>query len=359
MGKKSIVGILLTLFLATMLFGCGKDQSAPSHQASTETDHPNTNGKEAITISVGAIKTAGSAPLFIASEKGYFEEEGIQVEYKWFESANATNVAVASNNVDIGAPGLSADLYNMVASGQKVFIVADRGKEKKGYNSITSIVVHKDSDITKVEDLKGKKVGVTAIGSNAHYIVGRILENHGLKLEDIQLVPMNTMSGLAEAIKGKQLDAVVLVATNVKDVVESGYGKVLVDTSDEIEYQTVGNIVSPKLGENNEAVVRFLRAYLKGVRYYDEAVFKKEDGKLVPGENYEEVVSLTSKMLEMPEENIKSSLFYIEPNGELNVEDIKTQLDWYYKQGLISEKLDVKDIVNTEYLEEALKTMTN
>ncbi len=357
MRTKSVFGILSTLFLAMILFGCGDHQKTQGNEASAESDDTKPVEGEEMTISVGMLKVVGGAPLFIAAEKGYFKEEGINVEYKWFDASNPVSVAVASNNVDVGTPGLSADLYNMVASGQKVSIVSDRGKEKKGYNSITSLVVHKDSDITSVEDLKGKKVGVTVIGSAAHYALGRIVENHGLTLEDIQLLPLNTMSGLSEALKGKQLDAVMLVTTNVKDVVESGYGKVLVDTSDEIDTQTTGMIVSPEFGKNKDAVVRFLRAYLKGARYYDEAIFTEENGELVPGENYEEVVSLTAQMLDMPEEIVKNSFYHISPDGELNVEDIKTQIDWYYKEGFLSQGLNVEEIINTEYLEEALKTL--
>ncbi len=358
MRKKSIFGILSILFLMTVLFGCGDHQKVQGNQESGGTDSSKSVEQEEMTISVGLLKATGGAPLFIASEKGYFKEEGINVDFKWFDASNPINVAVASNNVDIGSPGLSADLYNMVASGQKVSIVSDRGKEKQGYNSITSVVVHKDSGIASVEDLKGKKVGVTAIGSAAHYAMGRILEKHGLTLEDIQLVPMNTMQGLSEALKGEQLDAVVLVTTHVKDAVDSGFGKVLVDTANEIDYQTNGLIVSPKFGENREAVVRFLRAYLKGARYYDEAVFTKENGELVPGENFEEVVSLTSKTIEAPEEIVKNTFFYIDPNGELDVEDIKRQINWYYKEDLLGKALDVEEIVNTEYLDEALKTIT-
>lgn len=89
-------------------------------------------------------------------KKVFFKEEGITVDYKWFDSSNAVNVAVASNNVDVGAAGFTADLYNMVAAGQKVSIVADKGKEEKGYQ-LSALLVHKDSPIKTIEDLKGKK----------------------------------------------------------------------------------------------------------------------------------------------------------------------------------------------------------
>jgi NitT/TauT family transport system substrate-binding protein len=359
MRKKSIFVFACIIFLAAVLFGCGKSsQTTQGNQEPANSETPKSESTKAgeTTVSLGLLKFASGAPFYIAEEKGFFKEEGINLDIKWFDASNPVNVAVASNNLDAGAVGLTADLYNMIAAGQKVTVVSDKGKEKKGYNPIAAVVVHKDSPIKEIEDLKGKKVGVTTIGSSGHYSIGRILENHGLSLKDIQLVPMNTTQALAEALKGKQLDAVVMNSTNINAALKDGYGKVLVNVGDEFEYQSVGIFVSPNLAQNKDLTVRFLRAYLKGAHYFDEAVYSKKDGKLVPGENYDEVVKITAETISAPEDIVKGSFYFMEPDGKLNVEDIQRQLDWFYGQKLVSKKLDIKDVVNTEFLDEALKT---
>jgi len=357
MRKKSIFVLACILLLATVLFACGKNnQTTQGNQEPAQPANSEAAKAGETTVSIGLLKFASGAPFYIAKEKGFFKEEGINLDIKWFDASNPVNVAVASNNLDAGAVGLTADLYNMIAAGQKVTIVSDKGKEKKGYNPIAAVTVHKDSTIKDIKDLKGKKVGVTTIGSSGHYSIGRILENHGLTLEDIQLVPMNTTQGLAEALKGKQLDAAVLNSTNINAAIKDGYGKVLVNVGDEFEYQSVGIFASPKLAQDKDLTVRFLRAYLKGASYFDEAVYTKKDGKLVPGENYDEVVKITASTIGAPEDLVKGSFYFMEPDGKLNVEDIQKQLDWFYDQKLVSKKLEVNDVVNTKFLDEALKT---
>jgi len=345
--KKNIFSLLASLLiLSVVLAGCGgSEEVSESKPTKDKVDK----------VSVALLKLAGGAPLFIASEKGFFEEENIEVEYEWFDASNPVNVAVASNKVDVGAAGLTADLYNMVAAGQKVSIIADKGKEVKGYPPVTAVMIHKDSPIQSIEDLKGKKVGVTTIGSAGHYSIGKILENHNMSLKDIELVPMNTTAALMEALKGEQLDSVLLNSSNIKIVENEGYGKMLVSVADEMNYQSTALFASPEFIKNKDVVVRFLRAYAKGTQYYHDAILTKEGDKLVKGENYDEVVQITAKYTGNPEEIITNSFPYIEADGTLTVDDIETQIKWYTKEKLLNKELNVDDIVNTEFLDEALK----
>lgn len=359
MKKFSISAMLFILFLCTALVGCSNNETEKAKTTGTATGASNPSAEtKPVTLSVGLLKLAGGVPLYIASEKGFFKEEGITVEYKWFDSSNAVNVAVASNNVDVGAAGFTADLYNMVAAGQKVSIVADKGKEEKGYQ-LSALLVHKDSPIKSIEDLKGKKIGLTTIGSSNHYMSVRILEKHGMSAKDVELVPMNTTRGQMEALKGKNVDAIILNTSNITVALKDGYAKILANVADEMTYQSTGTFISPKLAENKETAVRFLRAYVKGMRYYYDAVLTRKDGQLVKGQNYDEVVKIVVKYTEQPEDIIKESFPYMDRDGKLQSDDIQTQIDWYSKEKLMPKPLQVKDIVNTDLLDEALKTLKN
>lgn len=354
MKKRSVSVLIAILSLAVVLFGCGTSPDA--NKKSSEQPKSGSADVKPVTVTIGMLKLAGSTPFFIASEKGYFKEEGINVEYKWFDSSNAVNVAVASNNVNAGAAGFTADLYNMVAAGQRVSIVADKGREEKGYQ-LSAMLIHKDSSIKSIQDLKGKKIGLTTLGSSNHYMTGRLLEKYGMTLKDVELVPLNTTRNQMEALKGKNVDAVILNSNNITNTIKDGYGKILVNIADEMPYQSVGTFISPKFSENKDEVVRFLRAYIKGARYYYDAVLTQKDGKLVKGQNYDEVVKIAAKYTEQPEEVIKESMPFVDPNGKMLVDDIKTQIDWYTKEKLMSKPLDIKELVNTSFLEEAIKTL--
>lgn len=340
---------IVTLVLA--LAGCGNQGK---ENESTENDGTNEEETaEKVSIDVGMLKLTSTAPLFIAMEKGFFEEENLEVNAKWFEAAQPITVATAGGSVDVGATGITASLYNMVAGGQKLWIVADKGREQEGFSS-SALLVPNDSEVTEPAGLKGKRIGITQTGSTFHYMAGRILENHGLSLEDVQLVPLNSIKGLMEALNSKQVDAVILNEPNISTVEKEGYGKVITQVGEEMDYQTSGIFFSPKFAEDKDTAVRFLKAYIKATNYYYDAVLTQEGGELVPGENYDEVIEIIAKYTDQDPELIKLGLPYMDRDGKLLEEDIQTQIEWYAKEKLIDKEIDVNEIVNTELLEEAL-----
>ncbi|MDF2962438.1 MAG: NMT1-like family protein [Paenibacillus sp.] len=350
MKKASLLALTAVIAVTTALAGCGKKEAEAPGQAAQPAK------AEALSVDIGMLKLASSAPLFIGIEKGFFKEENIEAKAKWFEAAQPIAVATAGGSVDVGATGITASLYNMVAGGQKLVIVADKGREQKGYSS-TALMVPKDSAIKAIPELKGKKIGITQTGSTYHYMAGRLLEKHGLTLKDVELVPLNSIKGLMESLKSKQVDAVMLNEPNITAVVKEGYGKVVAQVGDEIEYQTSGLFFSPKLAGNKDAAVRFLKAYAKATRYYYDAVLVQKDSKIVPGANYDEVVKIVAKYTDQPEENVKQGLPYMDRDGKLLANDIKTQVDWYAKEKLIDKAVDTSGIVNTGLLDEALQKL--
>jgi NitT/TauT family transport system substrate-binding protein len=347
--KSTLLLMVAMLVMATILGACAKQETPKTAGDSS----PTTQAKP-VKLDIGLLKLTSSAPLFIAMEKGFFKEEGIEANAKWFEAAQPIAVATASGSVDVGATGITASLYNMVAEGQKLLIVADKGREQKGYSS-SALLVHKDSPVTSIKDLKGKKIGITQTGSTFHYMAGRLLEKSGLTLADVELVPLGKVSAMMETLKSKQVDAVLLNEPNITAVVKEGYGKVISQVGDEIEYQTSGLFFSQKFGDNHEAAVRFMKAYVKASRYYYDAVLVLKDGKPEHGANYDEVISIIAKYTDQPVENIKLGLPYMDRDGKLLAEDIKTQIDWYLKNKMVEKAVDYKTIVNTEFLDEALK----
>lgn len=349
---KLALGSFLALSLA--LAGCG--QSGGNATPPQTEQGQEGAAADPIALDIGMLKLTSSAPLFIGIEKGFFAEEGIEANATWFDAAQPIAVATASGSVDVGATGITASLYNMVAGGQKLVIVADKGREQAGYSS-SALLFPSDSPLNSIEDLKGKKVGITQTGSTYHYMAGRLLENHGLTLQDIELIPLNNIKGLMEALKSKQVDAVLLNEPNISTVVEEGYGKVVAQIGDEMDYQTSGIFFSPALAENKDAAQRFLRAYIKSSRYYYDAVLNKENGEVVPGENYEEVVNIIAQYTDQEPDMIKKGMPYMDRDGKLLESDIKTQVEWYAKEKLIEQAIDTTEIVNTQLLEDALQSL--
>lgn len=365
--KKIFNPLMVILLLFSMILsGCAKSaekqesssKPSSSEKSSNSPEPAKTKPAELKSMSLALLKFTSNAPLFIAIDKGFFKEENLDVQLKWFDAANPVNVAVASNSVDIGAAGLTADFYNMIAQGQKMSLVADKGREEKGY-AFSALVLPNDSQIKSVEELKGKKAAITTIGSTNHYAIARILEKHGMTSKDVNWTPMNSVSGVVDVIKGKRVDFGFISEPNVSLATDQGFGKPLAWVSDEMKFQSSALIFSPKFVSDRDAGVRFLKAYIKGLRYYYDAALIKKDGKLVPGQNFDEVLKIVTKYTGQQENVIKKSFPFINRDGKLDVDDIKDQINWYAKGKMIVNAIDVNDFVDTKLLDEALKALGN
>lgn len=177
-------------------------------------------------VKVGVLKLTSSAPVFVGVEKGFFREAGVEPELVYFQAAQPVAVAIASGDIEAGATGLTAGLYNIVAGGHKVWVVADKGREWPGY-PLTALVVQKDGPIQSVKDLRGKKVGITQLGSTFHYMLGNLVEQTGLTLADVEAAPLRTLGAMAEALQARRVDAVLIPQPFAGTTVEKGFGRIL------------------------------------------------------------------------------------------------------------------------------------
>src|SRR5262249_8524075 len=134
-------------------------------------------------VKVGVLKLTSSAPIFLGAQRGTFRESGREPGLVYSQAARPVAVATAAGEIEVGATGLTAGLYNIVAGGEKVWVVADKGREWPGY-PLTALLVQTHGPVRSVRDLKGRKVGITQLGSTFHYMLGNLLEQEGLSLTD-------------------------------------------------------------------------------------------------------------------------------------------------------------------------------
>ena len=306
------------------------------------------------TVKVGMLKVSSSAPLFVGLDKGFFQAEGIKVEPVWFKSAQPIAVALASGDIDIGATGLTAGLYNAAAQGTKIAVVADKGREWPGYK-LTALMV--DSNLSKagVKDLvqlKGKRIGITQMGSTFHYMLGNLLEKKGMSLKEVKLVPLGGLNTMRDAVVTHQIDAAFVVQPHVSPVEKENLAEVLLWVGDQLPYQLGGIFLGEKMIKNRPLAVSFLMGYIRSCRYYHEQGLSKKAGVPTP-----ELLALIARYTEEKPEDVAAGLPYIDPNGNLFSEDLQKQLDWYYNQGLLTKRLSATEIMDLSYYREALQSL--
>ena len=310
-------------------------------------------------VKIGALKLTSSAPLFIGVEKGFFKEFGIEPELVFFQAAAPIATALATGQLDVGATGVTAALYNIVLGGEQMWIVADKGREWPGY-PLTGIVVQKelyDGGLRGLADLKGKRIGITTLGSTFHYHLGNVLEKAGLTLADVRVVPLQTMPAAIEALKGKQVDAILLPQPFPGVAESQGFGKILFWAGDLHPWQIATVFYSKKFAADRTRAVDFMKGYVKASRYYYDAVLVQKDGKPAPGADYDEVVRITAKYTEARPEVIRLGFPFQDRNGRLLVTDIERQMQWWTQNGFMKRTIPLKGIVDTSFVEEAAKAV--
>jgi len=310
-------------------------------------------------VKVGVLKLTSSAPIFVGVEKGFFKEFGVEPELLFFQAAAPIATALAAGQVEVGATGLTAALYNIVLGGEKLWIVADKGREWPGY-PLTAIVVQKephDSGVRTVADLRGKRVGVTQLGSTFHYHLGNILEKEGLSLADVKVVPLQAMTAAMEALRGRQVDAIMLPQPFPGTAEAQGFGKILAWGGDLFPWQIAAVFYSRKFAAERDRAVRFMKGYVKSSRYYHDAVLVQRNGRREPGAHYDEVVAVTAKYTGAAPDVIRLGFPYQDRNGRLLVEDVARQMTWWTRHGFTKAPLPLRDIVDTRFLEEAIAAL--
>ena len=305
-------------------------------------------------VRLGVLKLTSSAVLFLGAEKGYFKEFGVEPEFVFFEAAQPIAVALASGDLEAGATGLTAGLYNIVAGGVKIWIVADKGREWPDHN-LTALLVRKDlydAGARTLRDLKGRTIGVTQIGSTFHYNVGRLLEREGMALGDVEIVALQSLGAVADALQAKRLDAAATAEPFVSRLESSGAGVTIVRTGDSLPWQIAVMLYSNTFAKDRARAVAFMKGYVKSSRHYFDSVLKEKSGPA-----FDDVVAITAKYTGARPELIRRGFPYQDRDGRLMPGDIGRQTAWWYRQGLVKAPIQDTDIVDASFLREALEGM--
>src|SRR5487761_1450501 len=135
-------------------------------------------------VKVGLLKFATNGPTFIALEKGYFAEQGIDASLVYFDAAQPIAGAAVSSDIDVGVTGVAAGFYKLAGKGA-LAIIAAQSREEPGYaNNAILISNHAwDAGLRAYKALGGHSVAVTTIGSPTHYAIGVIADKEGVRLD--------------------------------------------------------------------------------------------------------------------------------------------------------------------------------
>lgn len=297
---------------------------------------------------------ASGAGFYIATEKGYFADYNIEVEFAQFSNSDDMLPALAAGEVDIAGGVSTASFFNAIAQGIDVKIIADKGHNVPGKSYFTFVIgKHMVDEIKDYSDFKGKKIAVSSHNSIDEYIFEEMIKHGGLTKDDVEFVLMGDFGSMLGAIDGETIDAALNIEPLITQGVVNDFHVRFGDATDYAPESQIALVLgSPNfMNVEKDVSLRFMAAYLKGVRDYNDAFIK--------GINTDEIIEIMTKHTAMKDPELwkKVNVTGLDPDGKMFVEDIYKQYNAYKENGAIRGEVDLEKAIDTSITEEAVEVI--
>jgi NitT/TauT family transport system substrate-binding protein len=309
-------------------------------------------GDEPQKAKVGVLRLSSSAPVFIAQDKGYFRDAGLDIELKFFDAAQPIAVATTSGDIDFGITAFTAGLYNL-AGKRTLKVIGGMSRERAGYPLIGYFASNNAyaAGLKTPKDLAGKRIAVTQVGSSFHYSLGLLADKYGLKLSDMKVLPLQSLSNAAAALKGETVDAALLPVSTARTLMDAGGAKLLGWVGDETPWQLGAVFASTKTLTDKPLATKLLAALVRADReYHDVILAAVKDGKAPIDDKTKPLLEIIAKYTNLPVEQVVGNCAYIDPDGKLDVKNVGNQISWLQEQGFVDKGFDAEAIIARDYV---------
>lgn len=195
-------------------------------------------------------------PFLVAAQRGYFKDEGLDVEIGVFVGGSKALEALMGGSADIVA-GAYSNTISMAAKGQPLVSFAIQANCPDWVFGVTRENRENRDKIKSIADLKGKRIGVSAPGSSFHMGVNYLLTKAGVHPDDVSIVGIGASSGAVAAAKAGLVDALMTNDPVATILEESG------DLTPLIEMRSEGGNRTAFGGDYPEAAIYSTRDFVE------------------------------------------------------------------------------------------------
>jgi len=303
-------------------------------------------------VSAGIVNTLSDVGFFVADAKGYFAAEGLDVKLTTFRSSGNMISPLGSGELDVGAGTVTAGIFNANERDIPIRIVADKGRNTSD-QSYQSILLRRELvDSGKVKsyaDFKGLRVAIPTIGSvGEQSVINEAMKLGGLNYGDCEKVYIGIADQIV-AFKNGAIDVSVISEPLASISIREGttvrfapVGKVYPDQQAAVVYYG-----APFATKRPDVARRFMKAYIKGVRTYNDAV---AEGQLKGALGDEIIGYITRYSLTKSADLVRNSVpAAVHPDGEVNVAGLEKDLAFVKGLGLVPAQAAVERILNLSF----------
>jgi NitT/TauT family transport system substrate-binding protein len=301
-------------------------------------------------VKVGALRFTSHSGSFIAQERGYFADAGLDVEFEFFQAAQPMAVAIASGDIDYAVTAISGGLISLADKGA-IKVIGGALKEEAGIDGQKYLISSGsyDAGTKSLKDLDGKKYAVTQAGSSFHYMGAKMAAAEGISL---RFTPLQKVGAIIGAMKSGQVDGWSIVPHIAKPLAKAGAWKIAGNVSDYIpDYQVTTVFTSAKNAANERGLTEsFLQGFSRGVDDYAAAMIDKTADQ-------DAMIDLIHKYVYTDRERAKAApsivngTMRLAKGAALNLASVQDQLSWFQSEGLVGADITLDTLVDSSYVE--------
>ncbi len=224
------------------------------------------------------------------------------------------------------------------------------GYEEPGFYNIVLMASLK-SGLKSPKDLAGHSVAVTQLGTSLELNLGRLADKFGDRFQvSSKSSRCNPTTNVISALTGGTVDAGVIPASPALTLIAKNEVKVLSWVGDDAPGNTgsAAYTGTKTANDRGDLVKRFLVAYRHGMKDFHEA-FTEANGKRKDQASAPAMLDLMAKFTGASKEEIEKATPYVDPEGRVDVPEIKSQIAWYTSQGQIKGKVDADELIDKRY----------
>lgn len=311
--------------------------------AGCDAERPVPSGKGGLTrLTLNVNPTLTYAPIMIAKDEGFFEQEGIDAELVSLDSNSAVTAATVGK-IDVLSAGVRSGVFNMILRGLPLQVVADKGHSGPE-ECVADAFIAPLAAAARIEkaggSLRGERV-VLVRGGVMEFLTMKLLEWNQLQPEDVTILHLPQGSA---ASSRDEVDAVRLITEpNLSAALSEGWAKTIVSAQDVAPGHQLAMLLYGRrlLQDEPELGHRFMRAYLRGVRRYREG---KTDRN----------VAILARHTKLPEEVIRRACWTaISGDGRIRPEAVQPFLDWALQRNYLDRMIAPAQWWNPAYVDAA------
>ncbi len=356
--QVGLLGLLVAACAPSPTNGGGPAASAPAATSPAPAAAPAAPTAPAALENVrqGILGTVSDAGVLIGIARGYFAEEGIDVERTSVPSGVEAIQFLATGQLDVLGGGPGAGLFNAFAQGIRVRVVADKGSALDDRFGLNPLLVRKDlydsGQLRDYSQFRGRRIALSGATGTSRVDLDKMLDRGGLTEDDIDIVTMS-FPDMIPALGNGSIDAAIANEPSATAGIQRGAAVRLGTVADVYPNHQAAMLMfsEPFATDRTDVARRYMVAYVRGLRDYNDAFRASKDKS--------EIIAILGAASGVTDPAIYDEITLpgLKPDGAVNKTSVAEDQEYYLRLGVQHDAVNIDELVDNQFADYAVQQL--